>query len=831
MRRERDTALWLAWRLVVGRGRRRFTLIALFAVPVLLSTVAMQTIGVLNPSGPQKARSQLGRANLAVTPAVVGTEQPDLASAVPGAPLPSDGVVPLRSTLALPVVVSGRTEQLPYRETDWSSPLLSGMTRTLSGRLPSAPDEIAVSRTLAEDRHLSPGDTVRYAWAPEGAGPARIVGTVEDPTGYRARFAIGAPGLFSRWDDRTHTGLIGLSTKWLVRTDAATEARITAAAAQRHWQVTTREALSSGRSLLEAQPGLLAVPGLALVLFSAAAAFNLRMRRLNRQLAMLSAVGFSGDRLVRLARSGGTAAVAIGTGIGVLGGIVLGQALRPLIRSVVERDLGAFSVPFAALALLAVGSVAGGVAGIWLPTRLARTASVRERLTRAPRAGGRSRRHTVLAVSGASGVLLLLFSTTRRAGVIGPAGAVLMVLAALTALPDLLHLLGRLSAGLPPAGRFALRDLARERRRPVAAVASSALAVVLAVSTASFVASQTEQDRRTHVGSRHLNQVELPLRYTEPSETVLSAVRGVVGRDAPVEEIRAAVPAGARPTAEGNRLSVPSARLVIGTVPGGSVQVVDTPEQFRDLTGRTPTPRERQALGGTQLLVLDGTAPTGTAPVALLLPPAPGDAASRPVPVDAVRSDPVDAVTLTQAKALLSSATARAAGLVPFTVGYRATLPENPPADLEERLGRAVEPLGIPTSDLHVERGYEPPVPARWSVTLAIGAVIALVSAMTAAGGAAQEIRPRMLLLRVIGFRGGVQRRILATQAAVITGLAMLIGVLGGWLVAGSQLWPEDIPVAMPWSTIAVTALGVATASSALAAALRPRTDSRLRER
>ncbi|MEE1823988.1 hypothetical protein PUR61_17585 [Streptomyces sp. BE20] len=329
----------------------------------------------------------------------------------------------------------------------------------------------------------------------------------------------------------------------------------------------------------------------------------------------------------------------------------------------------------------------------------------------------------------------------------------------------------------------------------------------------------------------HLNQVELPLRNTEPSEAVLSAVRDVVGPDAPLEEIRTAVPVGACPTAGGNRLSVPSARLVTGGVPSGSVQVVDTPEQFRDLTGRAPTSREWQALGGAKVLLLDRAVPAGSAPVALTVPPGPGGTASPPVPVDPVRADPVDKVTLSQAGALLSSATARAAGLVPFTVSYRATLTENPPADLEERLGRAVEPLGVPTSDLHVERGYEPPVPARWSVTLTIGAAIALVSAMTAVGGAAQEIRPRMLLLRVIGFRGRVQRRILAIQAAVITGLAMLIGVLGGWLVAGSQLWPEGIPVAMPWSTIAVTALGAATASSALAAALRPRTDSRLRER
>ncbi|GLW54660.1 hypothetical protein [Kitasatospora phosalacinea] len=116
-------------------------------------------------------------------------------------------------------------------------------------------------------------------------------------------------------------------------------------------------------------------------------------------------------------------------------------------------------------------------------------------------------------------------------------------------------------------------------------------------------------------------------------------------------------------------------------------------------------------------------------------------------------------------------------------------------------------------------------------MTLTTGGAIALLSAMTAVGSSAQEIRARMLLLRVVGFAGGIQRRILAAQAAVIVGLAMLIGVLGGWLVAGSQLWPQGIEVSMPWPTTVATALGVIGLSSAFAAALRPHVDSRLRER
>ncbi|WP_033217282.1 FtsX-like permease family protein [Kitasatospora phosalacinea] len=166
-----------------------------------------------------------------------------------------------------------------------------------------------------------------------------------------------------------------------------------------------------------------------------------------------------------------------------------------------------------------------------------------------------------------------------------------------------------------------------------------------------------------------------------------------------------------------------------------------------------------------------------------------------------------------------------------LTDGYRATLPAEPAADLEERLGKVLEPLGVPTSEIHVERVYQPPLPARWSVMLTIGAAVALLSAMTAVAGSAQEIRPRMLLLRVIGFPGGVQRRVLAVQAAVIVGLAMLLGVVGGWLVAGSQLWPQHIPVTLPWPTVLATAFGVTALASAAAAALRPRTDARLRER
>ncbi|MDR3033537.1 MAG: hypothetical protein LBV78_10600, partial [Kitasatospora sp.] len=67
MRAPRETTLWLAWRLVIGRGWRRFTLVALFAVPVLLSAASLQVIGMLNLTGEQKVRSQLGGADLSVT--------------------------------------------------------------------------------------------------------------------------------------------------------------------------------------------------------------------------------------------------------------------------------------------------------------------------------------------------------------------------------------------------------------------------------------------------------------------------------------------------------------------------------------------------------------------------------------------------------------------------------------------------------------------------------------------------------------------------------------------------------------------------------------------
>ncbi|MFJ1756611.1 hypothetical protein [Kitasatospora sp. NPDC088134] len=823
MKRERETARWLAWRLVVGRGWRRFTLVTLFAVPVLLSTASLQVIGMLNLTGQQKADSRLGGADLSLAEPATGDARP----APSGAP---GELLPLRSSPAFPLMLSGTTREVGYRETDWSSPLAAGLLRPLTGRLPAAEDEIALSRTLAEDEHLALGDTVAFRWAPAAAKPVRIVGTVEDPTAYRARFAAAGPGLFAQWDDHGHRGMLTVTTTWLVKSDPATEARLAETARGRHWQVVTRAEVSSARTLLDAQPGLLAVPGSAIVLFGAAAAFSLRMRRLNRQLGMLSAVGFDGDRLVRLARTGGAAAVTAGTAAGLVGGIALGQAVRPLVKRAVERDLGAFSLPYAALAFLALGAVVSGVAGIWLPTRAARTSSVRQRLTRAPRPANSSRRRTAAAVLGVPGVLALLFATTQDAELIGPIGALLLVLAALVALPDALHLLGRTASRLPTAARFALRDLARERRRPVAAIASSALAVVLAVGAASFVASQTAMDRTSHVGSRHLNQVEIPLRYVEPSAAVLAAFRGVVGDTVPVEPLQIVVPAGARPFAEGNRLSMPPVEFRAGPLPFGSVHVVDTEAQFRDLTGRTPTPREWAALTGQQVLVLVPDHPGGL-DGATLEGRAARDTQGQKVPVTPVRADPVDRTTLAQTQALMTGAAARAKGFEVSVQGYRATLPAEPAADLEERLGKALEPLGVPTSEYHVERGYRPPLPARWSVMLTIGAIVALLSAMTAVAGSAQEIRPRMLLLRVIGFPGGVQRRVLAVQAAAIVGLAMVLGILGGWLVAGSRLWPQHIPVVLPWGTVLATALAVTALASAAAAALRPHTGARLRER
>ncbi|GJF27508.1 hypothetical protein KNE206_02080 [Kitasatospora sp. NE20-6] len=812
----------LARTIVIGTGRRRAMLLALFAVPVLLATAAASVVDTLNLSPAQLATTAMAQADTQIDRIEPGPAPADLAAVLGPLP-PGTAAVPYYRSPQFPVVVGGLTVQAAYRETDWTAPVTHGWLRTTAGRLPAGPAEAAVSRHLAATRHLRIGDELRHRWSDT---PATIVGVVEDPSAYRADIAVGGPGLFARWFNPAHAAESGAVRGWLVTGGTAA---LGPPAARQHLAVRTRtQVASTARSLLAAQPGLVAVPGLLLVLCAAAAVFGLRMRRLQRQFALLSAIGFDGPRLVRVARTAGLLAAAAGGTAGVVLGTALGAAVRPAVRSAVARDLAAVDPATPRPLVLLLATVLCGALAVRIPARLAAARTVRSGLNRAPATRAGTRRRRWCAILGAVGAAAVVSGVAAGSSTPGAAGGVVLLAALLLAVPDVLILLGRAAGPLRPGPRFAVRDLARDRRRPTAAVAFGTVAVALATATALFVGGNSARDAREYAGSRHTGQVEVVLRDAPPSAAVEDALRTAAGTTRPVVAVQGVYASDTPEAGALSRLALPPvAILAPGGVTGsrfGRLQIVDTPDDFRALTMRGPTGAETAALTAGHVLALDPVFVRGGA---VDLAAGPEQAATpRRVPA-AVAEHPVDSTTLNRARAVLTARAARALGLVPVTTTYLATLDGAVPPDLEARLGRALEPLGVPATALHVERPYSPPVPVRWNVLMAVAGVMVLVVTLLAVSASAQELRPQLRLLRVIGFGGPTRRTVSATQAAVITALSVGCGATAGFVLAGAQLWPKGTEIVVPWTLLAGSCAAVVAGASAAGFLLHPVTARR----
>ncbi|MEW1911573.1 hypothetical protein AB0442_24525 [Kitasatospora sp. NPDC085895] len=821
--------LRIAWSTVIGTGRRRAMLLLIFAVPVLLATAAASVVDTLNLSPQQLATAAMARAGLQIDRIEPGPAPADL-SAVVG-PLPAGtAAVPYYKAPEVPVVVGGLTRYAAYRESDWTAAATRGWLRTKAGRVPAGPGEAAVSEHLAAAHHLALGGTLRFSGSDT---PAVVVGLVEDPAAHDAEFVAGGPGLFERWSDPARAAESGVTRGWLV-TGPGAAGRIGPQAARLHLAVRTRpQVAAAARTLLAAQPGLVALPGLLLVLAGSAAAFGIRMRRLQRQFGLLSAVGFDGTRLVRLARAAGLLAAAVGGTAGVLLGTALGAAVRPAVRAVVHRDLAPVDLASPRPPVLLAATVLCGALAVWLPARLAAGHTVRRRLSRVPTdTTGRHRRRAAAAcgVLAAAAVALGAASGSSTPGVVG--GTALLA-ATLLVVPDLLLLLGRAARGLGPGPRFGLRDLARDRRRPAAAVVLGVVTVAFAASTAVFVGSNAARDAREYAGSRHPGQIEVVLRDAPPSAAVEAAVRRAVGPRASVVQVRG-VYAADRPAADApSRLALPKVALLARTPqaanPHGTLQIVETEADFRALTRRDRTADEAAALAAGEIVVFD-PAFVRDGNAALAFEPTPGTAGRAPLTAAARPGDPVDRTTRNRATGVLTAAAARGLGLFPVTTTYLATPDDGLPAGIEDRLGTALEPLGVPATALRIEWPRTQPVPARWNVMMAIAGTTVLVATLLAVSASAQELRPRLRLLHVIGFGGRTQRLVSATQSAAITSLSLGCGLLTGIVLAGAQLWPKGTALVVPWASLTAATLAL-IALAALAGYLVRPTTTRTRRR
>ncbi|WP_119698597.1 ABC transporter permease [Microbacterium halotolerans] len=397
--------------------------------------------------------------------------------------------------------------------TDWVSalqgevtdPAAAGLVSPWEGELPTAHDEVSLSRDLAQRLNLTVGDAVDgRAGHDEDFASLTVVGVHENnPRGSEVVMAAGSL----------------LQTSATALADAATIWFVTGADLSWDWVLAGNELgfITVSRDVVLDPPASSQVPifdgappesvtlgGIAVLVLAAvivggtlvvlliAPVFAIGARRSRRDYALLRSHGASRRHIrdVMLRSSGltGVIAAVIGTGAGLLiaAGIVMvaqlsGSTAFPDLR-LPWLDALVFVLAGAGIALLAA----------WAPARRAmREDPLHAMRNSEPTAAVPWRRtlliFLLLVAGGVAAAAVAAFTGQRWLLLIGGA---LAAVAVIVALPAALIPLSRLSARLPVASRAGVREAARRPSRTVPAVTGVAAALALAICISIVTATQ-----------------------------------------------------------------------------------------------------------------------------------------------------------------------------------------------------------------------------------------------------------------------------------------------------------------------------------------------------
>ena len=473
---------------------RALLVVVLICLPVLGITTASMVLEAAVPTAQERATRTLGAADMLAQP--LGSY---------GRPVFA-GLLPRGSGLA-PVWLSG--DQLLAQGTRPHADLLfadltgpaAGMLTLHDGRLPAAPDEVAVSEAVLERAGVTVGDTITLG----SQGVMHVVGRVEDPRALARLVVLGDPSLAER---------PGQWPSWLIRLPPGAHVEDVAGTIrdalqpdhpdqqQAMFDVTTRDEAGQASETFLTFVVLLGVLALVEAALVASAAFAVGIRRRQRELGLLGAAGATPRQLAASVLAEGLTAGIVA----VVAGIVLGVAIARLIGTRLDgltgQRAGPVDVdPVVLLAAGGIGLVAALIAAAvpaWSASRVPILVALSGR--RPPSTPARR----LLAFGGLLVLLALACSIVgpilARSGnglvpvTILAVGAVAGVLGFGAASPWLLERLEGHAHRLSLAPRVALRDTARARTRngPIVTAVMASVAAVIAL--ASILASQEAQN-------------------------------------------------------------------------------------------------------------------------------------------------------------------------------------------------------------------------------------------------------------------------------------------------------------------------------------------------
>ncbi len=424
-----------------------------------------------------------------------------------------------------------------------------------AGALPGRVDEVALSARLAGQLGARVGDEVTVTageaepvavrvsgllrnW-PSGPEVVALRGTVlDEPPDARGAQGFGELGPYPEWyvvgdapvtweDVRAINGLGSLVTSRAVILDPPPM---------------PAELVSTDLGPSMATIGVAA--GVAAIALVEAAlmigpAFAVGARRSQRQLALVAATGADRKAMRRVVLANGLVTSLGASVAGVVGGIAIAALVSWIATLRGSSALPDVRVPWPLVpGLVVLGTAIGTLAAATPARRASRVDVVAALAGRRAEAAPHPAVPAAGVVTAGLGIVVALVGATTRLPVVFVGGIVAVQLGVVLASGGIVSFVSRLAPRLGPAGRFAVRDAARQRGRTAPALAA-VLAAIAGVSAALvFVASNdrhVEESRET-IGAP--GTVAVGAGWIEPGTAERSAAEVAAAEDA----VRATLP-------------------------------------------------------------------------------------------------------------------------------------------------------------------------------------------------------------------------------------------------------------------------------------------------
>ncbi|MFF5783696.1 FtsX-like permease family protein [Streptomyces sp. NPDC012693] len=637
------------------------------------------------------------------------------------------------------------------------------------------------------------------------------------------------------------------------------------------------------------------VVGLAMleICLLAGPAFAVGARRSRRQLGLVGANGGARSHIRAIVLSGGLVIGVAAAVVGTVLAVILTLALQPVLEDTMNQRFGAFDIRPLELLGIALLAVLTGLLAAIVPAVTASRQTVLASLT--GRRGVR-RSSRVLPVIGLVAVLLggaiaLFGSMVSEQFIVVAAGSALAELGVVALTPALVGLFGRTGRWLPLSPRLALRDAVRNRGRTAPAVAAVLAAVAGTVAVSTFMASTEAQKRAGYEarlphgavsafvleeGGRDVPAVREAVQRYLPVDVRADVERVSVGKPGcspwgggagcgryevvipPANEcpLYAALPDGSDPSEKytpDQRRKMITEDWRCGTYDGGGWVSVDGGLLVGDakvlqVLG-VDDPGAVKALADGKIVSFSRTEidRNGTIGIKQITDLAAADRASeqgRPAP-GKISSIPAYLVPKGQKSygvhALMTPATAKAAGLATLPAGSYFSTERMPDSEQRQKLDGELAKLGSDV-DLHVEEGFVNN-DSLFVLALAIFAGLVTIGAAGIATGLAQaDAEADLKTLAAVGAPPRVRRTLSGFQCGVVAAMGVILGSAAGLLPAlGLRLteereqlryyeealrqgWdngmagPPSVPIVIPWETLAGLLVAVPLGAALLAA-------------